>query len=475
METDDLEALDSPPIPSFLRDPLGVLRRRWPWMLLVFTVGALSTTVLVARIQPRYVASATILVTGQQIPEDFVRSTIHEDPLARINAMLGAILSREALAKLVVRHDLYSELRKHETLAEVVILTRDDITIGETKNIGRDDRRKGAQLYTVSFEADNAAVTAAVANDIARQITNEHVKSRTRQAAVTADFLERELKRSEVQLREQNQKIRKFKESHRGELPSELAANLSKMDRLQLQRQSLSLQIAQAETRLATLATRSSSAEAPDVASPDASLLLLEQELAKQLSSRTDRHPDVIALRRRIAALEKDLEKDADLTVAENPKSPPSRLSLLEASQRTIAELKDQLDETETNLRLLDARVASTPARDEMMIALEERESVLREKYLEFLRKFQDAKLAQSLESAQHGERFSLVDPAVEPTHPVRERSLYAAFGGIVSLALAFGVGILLEIRDPVLLSADQLEFLFELPVLGSVSQIEGR
>jgi succinoglycan biosynthesis transport protein ExoP len=107
-----------------------------------------------------------------------------------------------------------------------------------------------------------------------------------------------------------------------------------------------------------------------------------------------------------------------------------------------------------------------------MMIALEERESVLREKYLEFLRKFQDAKLAQSLESAQHGERFSLVDPAVEPTRPVRERSFYAAFGGIVSLALAFGVGILLEIRDPVLVSADQLELVSDLPVLGSVSRI---
>jgi uncharacterized protein involved in exopolysaccharide biosynthesis len=292
---------------------------------------------------------------------------------------------------------------------------------------------------------------------------------------VTADFLERELERSEVQLREQNQKIREFKESHRGELPSELAANLSKMDRLQLQRQSLSLQIAEAETRLATLVTRSSAAAAPDVASPDASLLLLEQELAKQLSSRTDRHPDVVALRRRIAALEKDLEKDADLTVAENTKSPPSRLSLLEASQRTIEELKAQLAETESSLRLLDARVASTPARHEMMIALEERESVLREKYLEFLTKFQDAKLAQSLELAQHGERFSLVDPAVEPTRPVRERRRYAAFGGIVSLALAFGVGILLEIRDPVLLSADQLELVSQLPVLGSVSRISAR
>jgi capsular polysaccharide biosynthesis protein len=42
----------------------------------------------------------------------------------------------------------------------------------------------------------------------------------------------------------------------------------------------------------------------------------------------------------------------------------------------------------------------------------------------------------------------------------------------MASLALALGIGILLEIRDPVLVSADQLELVSELPVLGSVSRI---
>jgi len=136
MATDDLEVLDQPQIPSFLRDPFGILRRRWSWMLLALTVGVLSTTAFVALMKSRYVASATIMVTGQQIPEDFVRSTIEEDPLSRINTMLGAILSRQALAALVEKHDLYPELRKRETLGDVVVLTRNDITIKEKESIG---------------------------------------------------------------------------------------------------------------------------------------------------------------------------------------------------------------------------------------------------------------------------------------------------------------------------------------------------
>jgi hypothetical protein len=78
--------------------------------------------------------------------------------------------------------------------------------------------------------------------------------------------------------------------------------------------------------------------------------------------------------------------------------TPPSRLSLLEASQRTITELKAQLAETEKRLRILDARVAGDPARQE------------------------------GLKSPQHGERFSVVDPA--STSVVRQRPTAAKVNG---------------------------------------------
>jgi uncharacterized protein involved in exopolysaccharide biosynthesis len=468
MAMDDFEGLEQTSIPSFLRDPFGILRRRWRWMFLALVVGALAATAFVAGMKPRYVASATIQITGQQIPDDLVRSTIQDDPLARINAMMGTILSHRELATLIETHDLYSNLRESVTLDEIVAMTRGDITIEEKPSIGRRSRRQDAQLYTVSFEADRADVAAAVANDIAGRITLESIRTRTRQATVTTEFLSRELERAEAELREQNQKITAFKERHRGELPGELTTNLSKMDRLQLQRQSLSLQIAEAETRLAMLATTASAASVQGGGSREEQLSALQQYLTEQLTMRTDRHPDVIALRRRIAAL----EQGAGSAPTGDPETPPSRLSLLEASQRTIAELRSQLAETEKTLRILDARIAGTPARQEELIALEERESVLRENYLDFLRKVQEAELAQSVELAQHGERFSVVDPAVKPTGTNRERWKYAGLGGLASLALSLGVGILLEIRDPVLVTADQLESVAELPVLGSVPRI---
>lgn len=479
MGMDDSEGGEQAAIPSFLRDPSGLVRRRWRWMLLALVVGLLSAMAVVARIKPRYVASATIQVTSQQIPVDLVRSTVPEDPLARVNAMLGIILSRREIATLIEEHDLYPDLRESETLAAIVEKTRRDIGIDENPNIAGGPRggdAQSARLFTVSFEADRADVAAAVANDVAGRITNESIRSRTRQATMTTEFLAGELERAETDLRKQSQEITAFKELHRGELPSNLAANLSKLDRFQQQRQSLSLQIAEAETRLATLATMSSASGVQDVAPPETQLFALRQELANELVTRTERHPNVIALQGKIASLEKEaglaLGEEAESADSAAPKPTPSRRTLLEASQHTIAELTAQLAYTEHGLRILDEQVTNTPARQEALTALEQRETVLRENYLEFLRKVQDAELAQSLEAKQHGQRFSIIDPAVEPTSPIRKRWEFAVLGALASLALSLGVGVLLEISDPVLLTVDQLASVSELPVLGSVPRI---
>ena len=58
------------------------------------------------------------------------------------------------------------------------------------------------------------------------------------------------------------------------------------------------------------------------------------------------------------------------------------------------------------------------------------------------------------------------------PTRPKRARPKYLAVGVAASFALSFGVGMILEIRDPVLVTLDQLESAGESPVLGSVPRI---
>ena len=60
-------------VPDFIKDPVGMLRRRWLWMTAVLVAGLAATGAIVFRIEPSYLATATILVASQRIPEEFVR------------------------------------------------------------------------------------------------------------------------------------------------------------------------------------------------------------------------------------------------------------------------------------------------------------------------------------------------------------------------------------------------------------------
>jgi uncharacterized protein involved in exopolysaccharide biosynthesis len=464
VERDD--AIGGGGLPDGLRDPIGLLRRRWRWMAAALLAGLAATAAFVATKQPRYTATATLLVTTQQIREDLVRTTLEDDLLQRIDAMVGEVLSRENLGRLIEKHDPYPGLREKLSMSEIVDRVRAEIVFKSQQ--GMEARRPdvSARLFTFSFDADRPAVAAGFVNDLAADLVNRSIARRSEEAGVAVSFLRRELEDAEREMREQAKQIREFKEQHQGELPADLQSNLARLTRLQEQRQSLGVQIAEANTQVAELLAPRGGSGAD--LSPEGRLETLKGELKQKEGVLTERHPDVQHLRREIATLEASLQEPG----ADGSPGAPTRSGLVAAGQQTVEELRRQLVQTEREIDELDARVERTPAVQEELDALEERETVLRESYRDFLRKVQEAELAANLEAAQQGERFSVLEEAVPPTNPNRSRRLLLAQGCLAALALALGVGILLELVDPVLVTGRQVETESGLQLLGSVPHI---
>ena len=88
------------------------------------------------------------------------------------------------------------------------------------------------------------------------------------------------------------------------------------------------------------------------------------------------------------------------------------------------------------------------------------------------LQKVNDADLALSVETAQQGRRITVLEPALPPQSPLRERRQYQVVGVLMSIVGALGVMVLLELVDPVVISARQVEQRFGVAVLGSAPPI---
>jgi uncharacterized protein involved in exopolysaccharide biosynthesis len=439
-----------------LRDPVGVARRRWRPMLAIVSAGFLATSAYALKQKTTYRAEATVLVASQRLSAEFVRPTIEEDVLERVNALMGEALSRQSLTKLIEKNELYPALRARFGMDAAVGTLRGAVSVRVEEGVV-DARNERARILSIQFVSEDPELAARVANDVAEAFATAGMRLRTQQVRLTTDFMRRELEAAETALREEGRKISEFQQKHRGRLPSELEANLRRLERLQDQRSSLAMQIVEAETRIAQMAAVSSGVD------PKAARLQeLNTALTRELAINTEDHPNVVALRRQI----RNVQSQAGGSMGGN------RGAVMAAAQREVAQLRTQLEETDRASHALDAQVASIPAVGEEFTALEQRATVLRDNYLEFLRKLKDAELAESLELAQQGDRVAILDEALPPMSPQKGRRKIVTLGTLLSLAAALAAALALEQLDPVLVSAAAVEAVSGAPVLGSLPRI---
>ena len=457
---DDYEGDAQQSVADALRDPRGLLRRRWRPMVLVFAAGlALDVTWILLQ-TPLFRAHATVLVEGQKVSEEFVRPTTQEDAVERINALTGEVLSRQRLQDILEQRNLYPDLMKQHRLSEALTLMRDSLDVEIDRGITGGSGRERARILSIDFVDENPQTAADVANDIARAFNLAGIRFGTQQARLTTEFMRREVEGNEAALREQSKKVSDYQQQHRGALAAEMESNLRRLERLQQQRNSLAMQIAEAETRAASITAQAGPADSPSLHLQD-----LRAQLARQLSVETETHPNVISLRRQIALLEQE--------IARHPGTGGSgRGSVAEAVRGEVTQLRQQLADADREITELDGVVAKAPALAQELSALQERETGLREAYQESLRKLKEAELAENLALAQQGDRVSVLESAYVPTKPERTRWKTAAMGLVGALGMAGFAGLFLEWLNPVLTTRSSLEAAGDVPVLGSVPHI---
>ncbi|PHS69260.1 MAG: sugar transporter [Methylophaga sp.] len=385
--------------------------------------------------------------------------------------------------------------------------------------------KKASIAFRVSFLNRSPQTAQKVTNDLVTSFLNENVRIRTERASQTKKFLESEGDKFQVKLQQIEKAIGEFKDQYSESLPELLQYNLSAVERLQeelltnqnsilllkdqittmslqlstipayLDRSSLTgnsvPSISSAEERLIELKNQYNalvgkySASHPDVISLKRQLKFLEEETGISSSTKGSQlekekeivnakaqltillqrysvgHPDIKALKNKIANLETELKT----IIAATPAS--SRLSTaatnnttrdlnpiyvqikgrMDSAEREIVRIRGRQGDVKVKLADYENRVFKTHQVKREYDDLTRDHDNTKAKYTDLRAKQLEAELAENLESEKKGESFTLIEPPLAPTKaekPNRQKVMIMGF--MVSIAVGLGLALLVEI-----------------------------
>jgi len=463
---------------------LEAVRRRALPMGIAFG-AVLAVALLLATFWPAtYLATGTILIEQQEIPQDFVRSSVSSFADERVQVISQRVMTSANLLGIIEKFKLYGDDRGGMTREKLVQRMRDDIKLEMISADVLDPRGGGAKkatiAFSVGFESTSPELAARVANDIVSLYLSENLEARLQQVKGSADFLASEAEKMRVRVAELEQRLAEFKQKNYDKLPELGAANLlsganaaqelrdtdMRIRALEQQIEYLDAQLAQVDPN--TLAVSGTGERLMGTADR---LKVLRMELSTAQSNYTDKHPIVIGLKQEIAEVESTL---AEERAGGNSGSDNPAYIQLTAQRRSAASERDALRGQrgllQANIVRFQRAQAEMPAVERDYVALVREVQGEQAKYNELRQKQLSAELSQNLETEQKGERFSLIEPPVQPQEPISpNRKAILALGLLFAMGAAVGLMALFEAVDTRVRGRRELMTLVGVPPLAII------
>jgi len=424
-------------------------RRKWIIIFLFTFVLALCEIYLI-RSPKLYRAQVVLSIVPQKVPSSYIRSTVSTDMEAFIHSIWQEITSRTNLERLIKEYNLYPDITKNLPMETVIEKMRKAIKVSRPRGGKRN-------VFIISFDYYDPQIAAKVVNNIANIFIEQNLKLREEQAKTVASFLDEELKRIELELKKREKAIQEYKKKYMAELPEQKDSIIAILSRLQKESETLQMRKEMLEDRrvsildqLKKMEEEASLSENLDNNSVEPSSLSKLERIYMVLRMKyTDKHPDVIRVKKLIKERKKQLDVSSSNILSKNfDVSDP--VSQLKFQLRNIDEEIKRIEEANKKIlqkiKIYQARLENIPKREQELKDLTRDYSNLMNTYRMLLDKKIQATMAQTLEKRQQGEQFKIIDPARIPEVPVSPNiKKTLIMGMLLALFLSLGLCLLLE------------------------------
>jgi len=475
-------------------DPLDYLsvfhRRKW-WLIIPLSVSVIVGALLAALWPESYVSEAEIGVAAPRLSPEILKGVGSMDAQERQRAVSQQLLSRSVLER-VVREE---KMNPDRPVEESAALLRSKVVITVDKPIGQNsDNRAGLDSFKLGWIDDTPQHAQAIANRLAYVFVEENSKTQTARAEDTSEVLGAQVQASRDRLTELENQLRVKKEANMGRLPDQINANVSMVNGLRQQLESISIQLRGEQDRLSMLEGRvddmrrgAGNADLPastmgQIRAVQSRIAELQQQLtAERALGKTDKHPDVASLQADIAAARAELKGLSQSSSANRDEllqaDPIFRAAVMERdnSRARIRTLTAAEGQARAQIASYQSRVDAAPMVQQDLSPVTREVELEQERYKTLKANYDSARATEDIARKQGGERFSVLYPAypgrpANPGLPIKLFVMALAAGCVLGGALMIGR----EFLDRSVHDARALQSEFAVPVLGEIPRISG-
>jgi len=529
---------------NIVEEYIAILKRYKYYILVIAAVGFTLSIIVANSLPSIYKSTATILIEQHGVPDDIVKPVVTDYAEQRLQIIHQKIMSSDNLNNIIGKFDLYKEEREENWSPQSIIdMMRENIDMEMVGGEAIIDQRTAKLIqptiaFALSFESQSPEIAQQVANELVRLYLNENIKQRAKIVEGATSFLAQETNRLRDEITLLEAKLAKFKEKNASNLPGQSQANLDRLDRSEQQLIEINREITsltESELYLNAQLTQLNpnvsvvNAKGEHVVSAYDRLVAAKAEYTALAAKYSEGHPDVVKLRKEIAALQKEVgggiadtseyqiklkEKETELALLIDRYSPehpdvkklkleiaslkkeiehPSKVENVKSqtaapSNSAYIQLEAQLKGTQAKLRELlksreelrqklsdyETHLASAPEVErEYQILMRDYENATL-KYREVKGKQMEAAMAEAMEKNKMGDEFSLLEPALLPELPYKpNRKAIKFLGLLASIALAIGFAIVKESLHPIIYTSSRLTSIIGMPPLVIIPYLE--
>jgi uncharacterized protein involved in exopolysaccharide biosynthesis len=482
-------------------DYLAMLRRRLRVILIPALLAPLAGYLVSYVFPPKYTSTATVLVEGQKVPENYVTPVITSDFTQRVQTLSQEVKSTDRLRKVIQdnlrivtadeQDKLIEDIRNNMEVEPVITSMS---AAASSAGISGAKKKKASATdepvpgFNVIYTDSNARRAQDICNVLTSLIVNENLKERGDIANDTTEFLESQLKDAKTEVDRHDEELAKFKQKYLGQLPTDVDNNMRMLMSLNSQLDATTQNLSRAqqdkaytESMLAQqVAAWKASQSSSNPQTLEQTLTQLQGQLMQLQARYTDDHPDVIKTKNDIAEVEKKLKEAnaaAAATTDGSDKASSAEPPEIKQLRLQIHQYQDIIEQATLDQKRLQSQINIYQSRTAMSPSVEEQYKVLtrdndnaQKAYQELLAKKGEAELGKSMETQAKGETMRTLYSASLPEDPsFPNRPVFAAGGFGAGLALGLLLAIFLEFSDKSIRTEKDAAAIMDLPLLISV------